>query len=564
MNKLVILRIILLISIVILLGAAVAISRDYQDGWILEGLEIPFLLFLAAFALTFFLEKKESLLVGLAVLGRIVFLLIPNLKYAWFQGVAIDQYTQYNLANYVVNTGRISTNALFTAYTVAPLFHLLLSIFSIVLNLPVVDSMKYVPVLFSPMYPLLTYAIVKKMGIAQKSNILKYALFLSSIPISQGAYTVTGTMFGILLAFIILFLLVAILQKNDRRYWLVCVIFVIALALAHSLTSIILTGVLLLVLVIQRVPRFRPRPSLRTSAILAVALISLAWLMFPAYSTFETIVHILSVSVPSGVTPTSEYIPSTFFQLAQTEPSAAVVTFLVYYGADLLLLILTLVGLVIMFRMRKKLNDASSFLMFFWVLVFAIMIVGIFIKAGSTRALAFEELLFPIFCGIAISYFSNKRKWISPLLFVSIIILATVELYGAQPLIPSATIIYPGLPASVPIGYVNEVTSVYQRQVVNFALSHVPVGAIASDAVTYNQIAGMANYSFIISHMMYYYPIGTQPQEEYNLLIIHVPGKAGVLEEKANVRTPDLILQTIYNSSVVYTNGESFILAHTR
>jgi hypothetical protein len=57
-------RLLLITTIAVLLCNAAAISRDYQDSWILEGLEIPFLLFVVAFALTFFSEKKESLLIA--------------------------------------------------------------------------------------------------------------------------------------------------------------------------------------------------------------------------------------------------------------------------------------------------------------------------------------------------------------------------------------------------------------------------------------------------------------------------------------------------------------------
>lgn len=558
-----VLRLVLLISIIFLIGNSLMIRRDYQDSWVLEGVEIPFLLFIVTFTLTFFSEKRESSLVVIAIVGRIMLLLIPNLKYVWFQGVWIDQHRQYNLASYVVATGRISTNPLFSSYIVSPLMHLLFCIFSIILSVPVVDSMKYVPVLFSPIYPLLTYAVVKKMELTQKSKILKYVLFLSSIPIASAEYAIGGTTFGILLAFIVLFLLVAILRKNDRRYWSVCIIFVIALAAAHSATSIILTGILLLILALQRVPYFRPKSYLRILVVLTVALIGLAWLMFSAYSNLETIVRAFSMSVPTGTTPTSDYIPSTFFQLARVEPLAAAETFLVYYGAHLFLLILTLAGLVIMLKMRKKLNSASSFLIFFLGLLLAIMMIGVFIKLGSTRVLSFVELLFPIFCGTAVFYLGNKRKWIRTLLFASIILFATLEFYGCQPLIPSANVIYAGLSASVPIGYVNKVNSIYQRQAVSFALSHVVVGLIASDEITYNQISGVANFSFMSLHVINYYPIDTQqPQQDYNLLIIHVPGKAGILQEKANVRTPDLILQTAYNSDVVYTNGESYMLVH--
>jgi hypothetical protein len=557
-----VLRLVLLFSVIFLIGNSLVVSRDYQDSWNLEGLEIPFLLFVVTFTSTFFSEKRESLLVAIAIVGRIVFLLIPNLKYVWFQGVWIDQHRQYSLANYVYTTGSISTLGT-DPYTASPLMHLLFSIFSIILNVPVVDSMKYVPVLFAPIYPLLTYVIVKKMELSQKNTILKYALFLSSIPIGRAQYVIGGVTFGVPLAFIVLFLLVAILRKNDRRYWLVCIIFVIALAAAHSATSIILAGILLLILALQRVPYFRPKFYLRTSVVLTVASIGLAWLMFPAYFSLETIVRAFSISVPTGTTPGSDYIPSTFFQLARAAPLAAAETFLVYYGADLFLLILTLAGLVIMLRMRKKLNNASSFLIFFLGLTLAIMMIGVFIKLGPTRALPFAELLFPIFCGTAVFYLGNKRKWIRTLLFASIILLATLEFYGCQPLIAPANVIYTGLPASVPSGYVNMVNSIYQRQVISFVLSHVVAGRIASDVNTANQIAGVADDNFMITHVMYYYPLDTQqPRQEYDLFIIHVPGKGGIISEKANVRVPDLILQTVYNSSVVYSNGESYILAH--
>jgi hypothetical protein len=553
-------------TIVILLCTAVAISRDYQDSWILEGLEIPFLLFVVTFTLTFFSEKGELRLVVIAIIGRIVFLLIPNLKYVWFQGVYTDQHTEYNLANYVVATGRISTSVSSGAssfYTGSPLFHVLFSIFSIILNVPVVASMKYVPVLFSPIYPLLTYAILKKMELTQKNMTLKYALFLSSIPIYSGDYVVIGTTFGIFLAFIALFLLVSILQKNDRRYWLVCIIFVIALAAAHSVTSVILTGILLLIPVLRRVPYFRLKSYLRASVVLAVALISLAWLMFRGYSALIEISRDFFIGVPTGTTPHAESIPPTFFQLARVDVLGAARTFLVYYGADLFLLILTLAGLVIMLRMRKKLNNAGSFLLLFCGLALVITLIGVFLGLGATRALTFERILSPIFAGTAIFYIGKKRKWVRPIIFVSIILLATLELYGCQPLIPSANVVYKGLPASVPIGYVDDVNSIYQRQVVSFALNHV-VGVIASDAITYNQIVGVTEYNFRVTHVINYYPIDKgQPPQEYDLFIIHVPGKSGILEEKVEVRTPDLILQTVYNSSIVYTNGESFILAHS-
>jgi hypothetical protein len=562
-------RLLLITTTAVLLLNAVAISRDYQDSWVLEGLEIPFILFVVTFSLAFFSEKKESVLVGLAVGVRIVFLLIPNLKYVWFQGVYIDQNQQYGLARNVVATGSISTytsNPSFSFYIASPLLHLLFSTFSIVLNVPVADSMKYVPVLLSPIYPLLTFAIVKKMGFMQENTILKYALFLSAIPISSAQYVVTGTLFGISLAFIILYLIVTMLQKNDRRYWIVCIILVTALAATHSVTSVILMGSLLLILALERVPYLRTKyrtRSLRVPVALTVTAIGLTWLIFRAGSTFQEILVEIFLGVPTGTTAKSEYIPSTFFRLVDADILAAVKTFLVYYGADFILLILTLVGVILMLRLTKKLNSVENFLLLFCGLVLLIIPIGVFLKLGATRALSFAELMFPIFSGIAIFYLSKKGKWASFCVFALIMLLLPLQSYGCQPLIPSANVIYKELPSSTPIGYATDVYSIYQRKVISYTVSYVTSGRIACDQITYNQIAGIADYDFLDAHLIFYYPIDKQqPQQAYDLFIIHVPGRAGILQEKAPVRTPDLILQTIHDSGVVYTNGESYILAH--
>lgn len=559
MNKGNTLKIALLIAIVTILGNAAAVSRDYGDSWILEGLEIPFLLFVIAYAVTFFSERRMSWMVVLAIIGRTVFLLIPNLKYVWFQGTAIDQLAQYALANHVYNEGYICATAS-SVYTASPLMHLFFSIFSIILNIPVVDSMKYFPVLSSPIYPLLTYSIVKKIQFWEGTTILKCALFISSIPFTLEQYVVTGSLFGILLAFLFLFNLIMIFRENDRRYWFVCTILIFALAAAHSVTSTILPTILLTILVFQRVPYFRPKSYLRASVAMTAASISGAWLMFQADHALRAISNTIFVAMPSGTTPGSEYITSTFFELVHVDIFGAVKAFLVYYGADLFLLLLTLVGLVIALKMRKRLNDTAKFILLFGGLTLIIILIGSFIKLGAVRTLHFARLLYPIFSGIAAFYISKKRPWILPITISLIMLLATLELYPCQPLIPSANVVYKDLPMNVPIGYVTQVNSIYQRQVVNFAYYHV-VGRIAGDSMTRGQIVGLTGYNFSATHLIEYYPLDKRkPTQDYDFFIIHIPGKSGTLGEKAKVRTPSLIFEAIYNSSIVYTNGESYIL----
>ena len=45
-------------EIIVLIASAIAISRDYQDSWVLEGLEIPFAVFMITNIMYFFIAIK--------------------------------------------------------------------------------------------------------------------------------------------------------------------------------------------------------------------------------------------------------------------------------------------------------------------------------------------------------------------------------------------------------------------------------------------------------------------------------------------------------------------------
>lgn len=291
LNKSTILKLILIVAIVILIGNAIAISRDYQDSWILEGLEIPFVLFIVTYALAFFSEKSVLSLVALAVIGRAVFLLIPNLKYVWFQGTAIDQFRQYNLASYLYNGGHIANQGPVSVifYSDTPFIHVSFAIFSIILGVPVVDSVKYIPVLLSSLYPLLTYIIVKNLKFPDDTTILKYSLFISSLPQTALSYVVTGSQFGVLLILLILTSLVTLLQKNDRSHWFVLALFVLVLPMTHSVSSLVLAALLLVVILFQRISYFRLKPHLQFGMVMITILTCAAWLTFSAKLAFAQI-----------------------------------------------------------------------------------------------------------------------------------------------------------------------------------------------------------------------------------------------------------------------------------
>jgi hypothetical protein len=562
-------KLFLLIAIILLISNTLAVSRDYQDSWILEGLEITFLLFVIAFAIGFFSETKKLRMVWLAVIGRAVFLLIPNLKYTWFQGTWIDEFVQYGLANYVYSAGHISTlyTWFFASYITTPSMHISFSAFSVVSNIPVVDAIKYLPVLWSLTYTFLTYIIVEKMEFTKGNALLRYALFFSSVPLSMDQYVVSGGLFGSVLASLILLTLVVVLQKKDKLLWVVFAIFVFVLATGHSVTSIILSVCLLLIVVIQRFSRLPPKLRLPASAAFLSASISALWLLHMANYTLQAIVNVFFVGVPTGTTPTSEYIASSFFEHLGANFLSAIKSVIVIYGADILFLILLLGGTLILLRTRKKLSSAISFILYFGCLLLLLLFIGYFLKVGAPRILLLIRLLYPVFAGLFVLQISARirsrkvRMGVIAAIFLSIVLLSTIEFYGCQPLFSPANVLYKGLPADMPISYVNMVNSIYQRQVIGFAVNHIN-GTIAVQYTSAILIVGLAPINYSIEHMIWYYPIDrTQPKMSYDCFIIQLPGKSGAPPTVSPpLRTTEIISEYIRNSNVVYTNGESYIL----
>jgi hypothetical protein len=385
----------LIIAAIILLGNTIAISRDFQDSWILEGLEIPFAIFFVVYAVTFFSEARTSWVVALAVLGRIVFLLVPNLKYTWFQGIFIDQHMQYALANHVYNTGHVAS---FLAtgepsqYIYTPLMHLFFSTFSTVLNVPIVASMKFLPILWSPIYPLLTYVLVKRSGFLQKRAFVKYALFFSSLPFVN-QYVVTGALMGSPLVLLTFISMILAFREKDRRFWLICLIFAVALAMAHSVSSVVFAGIILVIPLLQKVARFRTYKPLRMSQALTIITISATWLMFSADIVLRVMVGQVFYNVPSGMTPGSERISPTFFQHLQVNPLSALRSVIAYFGADILFLIISTISLIVFFRMRKKLSQTANYVSLLGWASLMFVVVGSFIQLGGPRALLFMTVV---------------------------------------------------------------------------------------------------------------------------------------------------------------------------
>jgi hypothetical protein len=194
--------------------------------------------------------------------------------------------------------------------------------------------------------------------------------------------------------------------------------------------------------------------------------------------------------------------------------------------------------------------------------------MGVTATIGARRVLLFQELLAPILVGITLTTFVKHKifKWLVPLVLAAVVLLSTVQLYGYQPLGSNADVLYPGLGLeNTPLGYVQKDNSVYQRMILKFTINNVGTGIIACDGVSYNQMTGIANTSFMATHVTRYDPLKTNDiSMYYNYFVLHLPGKAGMLQETAQERSSTAVLQDIRNASVVYNNGESYMLANNK
>ena len=591
--------IILVIEIIALISTTVAAARDYQDSWVLEGLEIPFVIFIATYAAYFFVNRDEKIawIVAFAVIVRLVILLIPTLKYFWFQGTEYDQMYVFNLYKYINNVGFIPGISSRPDILYLPLSSIWLAIVSNVTALPQLAAFKYFPLMFWLPYPLIIYMIMRKLGSDQRT--IKYSVFISSIPIERSiSDIVTGSLFGCLLIVLVLACFISLLKSNKRSYLTITLITGIGLVFIHSYSSIVLILGLVMTYILYnnnyarnisthalskarmmsksaRAHINKPSTNLEPAFLFTIIFL----IVFEAFYVVYVAPNLLSVSgqITSqwivgilGIGPKGEPIT----QLVQL-PSLLSLSLpnmlrivLVTYGASLFLIFLTFLGIIAILRkpnLSKHLFLITIFLSSIWLFYFAQLILTLG-KSGLieyTRIFRYSLALSPIFIGILLSHFKSKK--FTSLILSTVIIIGVIQLYGYQPLLPIASAVRPNLPSNEYILYVGMVNSAYQRYMINFAQERIHAGKIACDYITQNQILGLTDYNFYKTHVMEYYPFSISTdanitEREFDYFLIHLPGKSGNLGVKNEIGTREFIIEATHNSSILYSNGESYIL----
>jgi len=575
LNRFHILRLALVIEVIAIIVSAAAISRDFQDGWVLEGLEIPFAIFVTTYIIYVFVETEVRWIITFAVIFRVVIGLLPNLKYLWFQGIWPDQHSAYRLAQDIYDQNHIPTGMY---YSDTPHMHLFFAIFSKETGIPLLSSFKYCPILMWSIYPLVMFVILKSCGETKKTSLLKYALIVSSIPVDDAtSYIVSGSLIGVLMSLLLLSEFMRLLQTKDRRDWIILLIYAFALVSAHSYSATMLMIALFIVFAAMPLARrFLPKNLAQLqlkplfATLMVLGLMNLVWLSHKAGYMLNLMIKFMRGYV-SRVLGTKvllgQPVPPRFFELMRTNFIEGSKVILVWYGATLLVIFLASIGLLLVAKKIREQSRSFVFLVAYVVSLSLLLILGLTLRIASgwsERIMRHLIVIFPIFCGISLVYVDKKLRKLAVFIIAILMVLATLQFYGCQPLVPSASVINKELPVDVPIGYRVVVNSIYQRDMIQFAERFIPQNRslrIACDRVTQYQIMGLTSWNFSTSHLALYYPLDKSVLErEYYYFLIHLPGMSGRFYERAEIRTPGLILQVIYNSSILCSNGESYLL----
>lgn len=566
-----ILKFVLIIETIFLLCNSVTISRDYQDTWILEGLEVPFTVFIVTYLFYFYTEKKVFWLIVFVLIFRFTVLAIPNLKYPWFQGWALDQHFHYRLSQDIYDQGYIRTGDL---YTGTAFMHLSFVIYSIITRLKFIQSFKFFPILAWLVFPILTYVFTNR--IRMHRSVQRYALLVSSIPAKPAiSYIVIGTLFGPLLMFLILYHLI-VCARVERLNLIIIIIYSFSLAYTHSFSSIAFIILLIVMFVIweflKHIRYIYPKHELFPKLTLTIIVfINSAWYLYIS-TAFVPSIKDLSTSFMKtmGIIEApwlTGFFHARFFEIGFLDQLRVL---LAIHGADLFLMLLTLIGISVIYnkiRMQGKSELMSLSLYITSLILF--FIFGYILDIGMNwydRTIRLFLIVTPIFAGISLQFIEAKmRNKLIPIFIVGLFLLfSTIEIYRCQPLIPSAKSLSKDLPDDEPLTYLNMVNTIYQRDMILYAEKFFPHGKnIASDVTTARQMYGLTSINFSQAHMKYYPLSKKKTRLKFDYFLIHLPGKSGGFEDPVETRTTNVILSTIYNSryNIIYTNSESYILS---
>jgi hypothetical protein len=568
---------------VLLLCNAIIVSRDYRDTWILEGVEVTFAALMITYLAYFMVEKKFTWLLFFAIIVRFTILLVPSLKYPWYYGSALDQHRAYRFTQDIFDQGVIG-DVYAGTYAGTPLMHLSFAIYSMMTGLNVVTSFKLYPLIPWTLFPVFTYLVINQI-VPKNDRVKKYALLVASIPLKSAlSFVVIGTLFAPLMIYIILYVLTQTYRLKYRRNIVLLILFSLSLAGTHTFSAItfsLLLGVLYFLWYFFKHFGFKKLMpvGVPSALFLIVIFISVTWYSF--YSTARDMSLNALLSFMGSALGLIEnpweggglgggFIVARFFEIGFLSQIQVII---VSHAVDVVLIVTTMIGFwVVISRTRKDRMERTpelSLQFLYVVTLFLFLVFGLVMSIGFNwydRILRLFLVSAPIFTAIGLQYSRARTRQVLPLLVIGLFLVATtIQVYRCQPLIPPASSYDTELPDDEPLTDRHGVNTIYQREMITFAAQNLPSGTrFASDAATSRMIIGLTDRTFRRGYV-YWYPLsGEEPRNprarDYDVFLIHLPGKSGALIDSAETRTTTLILSTITHSNIIYTNGESYIL----
>ena len=567
---------------ILLVYAAIAVAfivevllnqRGYQDSWILQDIFFPTILYVLAFSVIAVLLDNNKLIALVCASFVIVLNAIPNLKYELFYGT-FDSVAHYGYINNLVSLGHVPNTGFYaSSYQDFPGMHIFIGSLSIISGFSINVAIKLVTSTIMGIVPLMTYFATNR---GFEPGIQRFIIVASGLPTFM-SYALSGSAFALALYFCIICLILrSLLTENKRQLTIVLLILVFGLLFSHAITTLHLISFLLIAVLLLKFLSIKESGVLKSylkARALVIGMLMILIVSFAARLTLGSgkVLEMLTSAAESVLFAQGSGIaPGTFFKV----PFSAKVVFLALsYAMDVVVLLVSCVGVIVLFvELRHKNRELYAkfyiFLLSIIATILALLIIQVVsgFSTGYGRLITCSIVLSPFLVGLFLwhinEHFSGSRlgSALIALLLFSCISISLIEIFPYQPIVPKANVLSQDLPANEYIFDYRSLNTVYQEDMILFAQRYSSNNTrVASDVVTRWQIYGFADDIFINKHI-YQSPLESQDLS-WDMFLLHYDGKAGPLNEKVEYRTNERLTElkdTLGN--VVYDNGESFII----
>ncbi len=574
MNILKYLKIILFIEIIVLIFNVVFALRDYRDLWSLDGVAVTFFLMIFTYSIYFVKENDVRWILFFGLITRAMWGFIPVFKYIWFPGHAIDQHSHYRLSLDIFNLFYIPEGR---PYSNTPLAHILTSMYSSILDIPLYNSFKIMPILFWFSYPLLIYLFVHKFNLTNDTKINKYILWLSFIPFKAvQSYIFVGRLFGTMVSLFVMYQIFKTSEHHERRDLFLTIFFFIILIGNHMMSSLFFMSFLFALFIvygishnIKRIKKVLPKVLPSTTFFFLIIIINISWLFYYGPYLSGKITELIlgyAIRMFSSVEFGGTTIPTRAFQISILDLGRII---LLSEAVNIMILGLSFLAMLIILWNSKKYNKYNHFLNVFLIVIYMYIIIGFGLNIGEgwlNRMVSYIVALFPLLSIPLLTFFKKRFDRLNVIMIIGILIFSIVGFYSPQEIVPRANAYSPDLPSDDYLLQIGSVNTIYQREMIFWARDNLPnTSRIASDELTRHQIISLTDINYSYPRLAWFYPFetllgGNVTERFYTHFLSHQHGKSGLFIEKAEIRTKNLISEAMIKSSIVYYNGFSFIL----